>query len=354
MPKADIDRYVLISLRTLMIIGFIVGLLLAFKITVTYFLPIVIASVFSMILEPMTRALQKIRIPRVFATLIAMLIFMGIVVAVTVFGVSRAVTELTIFYKNIPTYSTLIYESLTRLIDLGKNIYLQLPPEALTILQQSIGTLFEKVTGLITTLTTGILNTLTSLPGIFIFTLITLISTFFITKDKAMIKAFLLRQFSERTQNKIISLKDDLFVALIGFVKAQLIFITVTFIESFIGLSIIGIQYAFMIALLVALVDILPVLGTGSIYVPWAIFSLLSGNYILGFSLLGLWVFIFIVRYMIEPKVYGHQLGIHPLLALISVFAGLKLIGVAGLILGPATVVILLSCQKAGILPRFK
>jgi sporulation integral membrane protein YtvI len=354
MQRAAIDGYVLISLRVLMAFGFIIGLYLAFKIAFIYFLPIIIASIFSMFMEPLVRNLEKIKVPRMIGTLIAMIVFLGTVITISIFAISRAVTELTIFYKKIPEYSVQIYESLSQLIEQGKTIYLQLPPEALTILQQSVGSIFEKITALITTLTTGILNTLTSLPGILIFTLITLIATFFITKDKAMIKTFVLRQFSETAQNKVIGLKDDLFVALIGFVKAQLIFITVTFLESFLGLSIIGVPYAFIIALMIAIVDILPVLGTGTIYVPWAIFSLLNGNYVLGFSLLGLWVFIFVVRYIIEPKVYGYQLGIHPLLALIAVFAGLKLFGVVGLILGPATVVILMSCQKAGILPKFK
>jgi sporulation integral membrane protein YtvI len=143
-------------------------------------------------------------------------------------------------------------------------------------------------------------------------------------------------------------------MALIGFLKAQSIILSVTFIESFIGLTFLGIDYAFTLAIIIAVFDILPVLGTGGIYVPWAVINLILGNYRLGVGLLLLYGIIVVVRYMIEPKVVGQQLGIHPLLTLMSMFAGLKLIGVAGLILGPTTVVALKAFQHAGIIPKFK
>jgi len=130
--------------------------------------------------------------------------------------------------------------------------------------------------------------------------------------------------------------------------------LSVTFIESFIGLTFIGVDYAFTLAIIIALLDILPVLGTGGIYVPWAIANFVMGNYRLGVALLVIYGIITVVRYMIEPKVVGQQLGIHPVLTLMSMFAGMKLIGAAGLILGPTTVVALKACQHAGILPKFK
>jgi sporulation integral membrane protein YtvI len=199
-----------------------------------------------------------------------------------------------------------------------------------------------------------LINTATTLPSKLVFLIITLISTFFITKDKYVIKEFIFRQLPETWGAKITTLKTDLFSALIGFLKAQLIILTITFVESFIGLSLIGVDYAFTLAIIIALVDILPVLGTGGIYVPWGIVNLALGNYGMAISLLVLYGVITVVRYMIEPKIVGKQLGIHPLATLISMFAGLKLIGVAGLILGPTTIVALKACQHAGILPKFK
>ena len=133
-----------------------------------------------------------------------------------------------------------------------------------------------------------------------------------------------------------------------------MILLSVTFLESYIGLTILGVKYALIFAIIIALVDILPILGTGSIYVPTAILNILWGNYKTAIFLLVLYGIIVTVRYMIEPKVVGAQLGIHPLVALASIFAGLQLVGVAGVILGPTIVVVIKACQHAKILPRFK
>jgi sporulation integral membrane protein YtvI len=202
--------------------------------------------------------------------------------------------------------------------------------------------------------TRSIINTLSALPKLAIFFLISIVATFFIAKDEEKIANAILHQLPLTMRQKFLSLKNNLFSALIGFLKAQLIILTITFIESLIGLNIIGVRYAFLISVFVSIVDILPVLGTGSVYVPWAIISILMGNTKMGISLLILYGIIVPVRYLVEPKIIGHQLGIHPLLTLMSMFVGIKLFGVGGVILGPTIVVIIKAFQNSGILPRFR
>lgn len=153
---------------------------------------------------------------------------------------------------------------------------------------------------------------------------------------------------------KLFNFKKNLLNALIGFLKAQLILLTITFTESLIGLNIIGIKYAFIISVFVALVDILPILGTGSVYVPWAIISIIAGKYRLGISLLVLYGIIVTIRYMIEPKIVGQQLGIHPLITLMSMYVGIRLMGAVGVLVGPTIAVTIKASQNTGILPRFK
>jgi sporulation integral membrane protein YtvI len=231
---------------------------------------------------------------------------------------------------------------------------LQLPPEVLNITQDVLKTVFEKLTTFLSSTTTFLIEIVTALPTTFIFFIITLIATFFLTKDKYIIRDFIFKQLPTTWGSKLTSLKTDLFMALFGFIKAEFIILSVTFTESFIGLSLIGVDYAFTLAIIIALFDILPVLGTGGIYVPWAIVHLIRGNYVTGIALLVLYGVITVVRYMIEPKIVGQQLGIHPVVTLMSMFAGMKLIGAAGLILGPTAVVALKACQHAGIIPKFK
>ncbi|MBQ9151486.1 MAG: AI-2E family transporter, partial [Clostridia bacterium] len=108
-----------------------------------------------------------------------------------------------------------------------------------------------------------------------------------------------------------------------------------TFCLSFIGLALLRVPYAFILALLLAVVDLLPLLGTGIILIPWALVCLLLGQVKLGIGLLVLYAVATLVRQILEPKLIGDGLGLHPLVSLLSMYAGLRLFGVWGMILAP-------------------
>ncbi|MDD3705455.1 MAG: sporulation integral membrane protein YtvI [Clostridiaceae bacterium] len=354
MLRPDLEKHLNIILKILIYVAIALIVFFAFKLIFMYFMPFIIALLLSMIIEPLVQFLQKLKIKRGFSVLLSILIFLGGFIAFSTFAITRIVYELIKLYNHLPKYYDGIYNFSASIVQQATDLYLQLPQEALNIMQQVLSTVFDKVTAFLSHTTTWLIDTVTVLPSTLIFILITLIATFFITKDKSLIKDFIFRQLPPTWGAKMTSLKTDLLVALVGFLKAQSIILSVTFIECFIGLTIIGVDYAFTLAIIIALVDILPVLGTGGIYVPWAITNLILGNYGLGISLLVLYAVITMVRYMIEPKVVGQQLGLHPIVTLMAMFAGLKLIGVAGLILGPTAAVCVKAFQSAGILPKFK
>ncbi|HYF75317.1 MAG TPA: sporulation integral membrane protein YtvI [Candidatus Nitrosocosmicus sp.] len=354
MLRPEIEKYLHIILRVLAYLTIALIALFALRLVFTFFMPFVTAFILSLILEPLVKFFQKFKLKRGFSVFLSIILFLGGFVTFSIFAVTRIVYEFIKLYDRLPNYYEDVYNFSAEIIQQVTDLYLQLPPEALNITQDVLRTVFEKVTAFLSHMTTVLIDTLTALPSTLIFLIITLIATFFLTKDKYMIRDFIFRQLPEIWGTKLTSLKSDLFGALIGFLKAQSIILSVTFIESFIGLTFIGVDYAFTLAIIIALVDILPVLGTGGIYVPWAITNFILGNYRMGIALLVLYGIITVVRYMIEPKIVGQQLGIHPVLTLMSMFAGLKLIGAAGLILGPTSVVAVKACQHAGILPKFK
>ena len=119
--------------------------------------------------------------------------------------------------------------------------------------------------------------------------------------------------------------------------------VSITFIELFVGFLILGIDYSFVLAILIAVLDILPVLGTAVVLAPWGIILLLMKNYFLGVGMLILLLIISIVRQIIEPKILGDSFGVHPLVSLITLYIGLKLFGVVGMVLLPMIVMIVLS-----------
>ncbi len=358
MQRNDIERYVMMFLKAALYIICIVLGFLFLRLSFAYFAPFIAAFVISLIIEPLVRLLQKLKLGRGLSTITAMILSLGSFIAVSIFAAVRLISELRNLYNSLPNIYEYLLDLATQYVQKATDLYLQLTPEATTIVQDLLNSSFGKMKGFLGQILSrtpqSTINFVTSLSGTLIFFIITMISTFFITKDKELIKSFFLRQFPLAWQNKMIILKKDLFHALIGFLKAQFIILSITCIESYIGLSIIGVQYAFLIALGIAFVDILPILGTGSIYVPWAIISFIGKDYRLGISLLVLYGVIVIVRYIVEPKVVGTQLGIHPVVALMSMFAGLRILGVIGIILGPTIVVTVKACQHAGILPKFK
>ena len=138
-----------------------------------------------------------------------------------------------------------------------------------------------------------------------------------------------------------------MFSALFGWIKAQLILMTITFTELNIGFLIMKVENSLLLSLLIAVVDALPILGTGTILIPWAIIKLISGDYRLGISLLLLYLIVIIVRQLIEPKIVGKQIGMYPLLTLFAMYTGLQAMGFAGMIVGPIIVLIIKSILES-------
>ncbi|KYD21795.1 hypothetical protein B4109_2120 [Geobacillus stearothermophilus] len=136
----------------------------------------------------------------------------------------------------------------------------------------------------------------------------------------------------------------------IGFIKAQFLLSLVTFFLALAGLLVLGIDYAALMALVIVIVDILPILGTGSVLVPWGIISMANGDNTLGVGLIVLFIVITVVRRIIEPKVFSTNLGISPLAALVSVYLGFQLLGFIGLFVGPVVVILIEALAKAGVI----
>lgn len=137
-------------------------------------------------------------------------------------------------------------------------------------------------------------------------------------------------------------------------IRAYLVIMFITFIELSIGFTILGLAHAILIGFLIAIFDILPVLGTGGIMIPWAIMTLFQRNFRMGFGLLIIYIFVTIIRNIVEPKIVGRQLGIHPVITLMSMFVGANLLGIIGLFGFPITISLLKHLNDTGVIKIFK
>lgn len=174
-----------------------------------------------------------------------------------------------------------------------------------------------------------------SLPELFVFLTVALISGFFFASGSVDLAA-LGRVLPDGAARIYEDIRSRLLTALSGWCRAYLLIMGLTFLELFVGLSVLSVNYSFLIAFAVALVDILPVFGAGTVLVPWAVLMLLTGDRVMGVGLLVLWAVISVIRQFAEPRIVGKALGISPVLTLLSMYAGLRLFGIGGMIAAPA------------------
>lgn len=212
---------------------------------------------------------------------------------------------------------------------------------ALTGLQES---LVEISTGVLTSLA----GASTKIPLWMISFIFTILSSLFISMDYDHVMDFIRRQIPEKKRMFLLDVKNYLGKTVVSYLKAYLILMCITFTELSVGFLALRIENPFRIAAITALCDVLPILGTGTVVIPWAIISLLQHRYYLALGLILLYLIVTAVRQFIEPKVIGDQLGIPPIVAIICIYLGFVWFGVWGAILIPVLMNIVFSLQKAG------
>lgn len=230
-----------------------------------------------------------------------------------------------------------------------------------TELPEQIGGLSEKINlSWIATPITGVLSTATRIPSIIISIVVTIVLACFMTADYDLIVRFVYCQFPKEKRKDLTRAKQLLKMNLGKMAKAYALIMLVTFTEVLIGLTIlkmIGLfnsSYITVIAVVTAIVDVIPVLGTGTIVLPWAAYSFITGNIGMGIGLLVLYATVTVIRQIVEPKLVAGQLGLPPFVTLIAMYLGLKIIGVLGVFILPIIAIMLKLLNDEGIIELWK
>ncbi len=326
-----------IAIFAIVVISVTIGVFLLFKLAF-FLLPFLIAFGLSSLMEPLIKLLdKKLRISRRVSAPIIVVLLLASIVALVVFGVLRTIDEIKTLITLAPAFFSNLYVRINDLMIEGSEYIEWLPTEITNSLGSVLSNLSNTVTNFGKAVVKGAFVTAISLPEAIIFTIITTLATYFLAKDREKISSVLMNQLPESWISRVLKIKKDLFVAIFGYIKAALIIMAITFTELLIGLSIIGVEYPLLLAFLIAIIDALPVLGTGGILIPWSLYSFVIGDIRMGISLIVLYLVVLVIRQIVEPKVVGQQIGVYPLLTLLAMYIGLKIIGFAGLILGPIT-----------------
>ena len=307
--------------------------------------PFVVAVVVTMMLQSSIKKWAKrFRIKRKAVSVAAVLLVYIALGFLVVFLGYALYKQLITFLSILPEYVGNFSDVVNNLIEKAQRLFGHLPDGFTNIFEEvpstAVQTFAETVTNLITQLAGSIAK---GIPGFLISLAVTVVASAYFAKDYDDMVGWMTQNVPIKYLKKLSSAKVRVFKGLGSMLKGYGLIMVITFVEVFLGLSIIGNEYALIIAVVTALVDILPVLGSGTVLLPWAVFSILTGDYKKAIGLVVIHLVITAVRNIAEPKIIGDKVGVHPLLMLAAVFLGLKIFGVAGIILLPVTVVIIKS-----------
>lgn len=333
-------------------------------ITIKYGLGLITPFIFAFLIAyflktPARFIARKTKLPYKLVALLLVLVFYGTVgILISMVGI-KLITSATEIVSAFPGIYTNEIDPLLRSIfgDIEQLIF-KMDSELIAtfneMFSQFVQSLGELVTDLSVTMVGALSGFATSLPGLLIKILLMIISTFFIAGDYDALTGFVSRQLSDKGKTLMVSIKEYVIGTLFVCIRSYALIMSITFVELSIGLTILGIEKAILIAVCIAIFDILPVLGTGGIMIPWVIIAAIQGNYSLAIGLLVVYVVITIVRNILEPKIVGSQIGLHPVVTLISIFVGAQLFGAIGLFGFPITLSLLRHLNDTGAIKLYK
>lgn len=231
-------------------------------------------------------------------------------------------------------------------------------PDAASAISQVITNGINYISDVIKNISISVVQIVTRLisnfPLYLISVIFTIVLSVFISVEYNNITAFIKRQLPDKFNSTFTEAKTFLTGTLWKMIKSYMIILFITFIELLIGLNMLDVTYALPLAAIIAVLDIMPIIGTGGIIIPWAIVELILNNYRMGGGLLILYVTVTVVRNIVEPRIVGHQIGLHPIITITAMYAGLRLFGFAGFIIAPVVAILVKYLNDTGKIHLFK
>ena len=319
-------------------------------------LPFIIAFAVSALLRPVYLRLAaklhlKGKVWPVILVVLFYLLLIGVVMALLV-GLMASVID---WGRSLPdmfneTFSPWLTSVITDLMHLAARF----DPDSALMVEQLLPDTLSSMGGAIMDFSVSIVSWAsgvgTKLPGALLAVVICVIATAFTAVDYDTIWSTLLSALPPKTRHVANQIQFAFKNIAFKFLRAYLLILLITFCEVSVGLLIVGFENAFFIAALIALFDILPIVGSGMILLPWTIFKFIQGHVAKGIGLAIVYVVVVVVRQVIEPRIVSKNMGLHPLVTLFCMWVGLKTMGGVGLFALPLFVITLKDLKESGVL----
>lgn len=334
--KATKNRYRLLGL-ILLSIG---GLWLLGTYALPLLLPFLLGLAVAWMAEPLARVLSaQGRLPRAAATGLAITGVYLLLIGLVYLLIRLALGELDTLFRQLPAAVDGLDQVAGQIQSWLNRLARRAPERLRPGLEASISQLFSNGAALAEGAAAQIWDIasrlLLSLPDVFVFLGTAVASSFLISARLPRLRPWLLKRLPEPWAKRVVPALQNLRVNLGGWLRAQCKLMVLTFVALTLGFMVLRIPHAPLLGALIALVDALPMLGTGTVLVPWGILAMLQGDTALGFGLIAMYVFTALTRSVLEPRMLGRQLGLNPLITLAALYVGYQLWGILGMILAP-------------------
>lgn len=303
-----------------------------------FFLPFVIGWVIAMIANPLVKFLEsKVKLVRRHSSVIIIVAVLALIISLGYFVISRLWIQAVSLSRELPELYDMAATEAQEISERFEVLF-QVLPDSMQIEWQkitgSIGEFFSLIVQKAASPTVEVAGSVAKgIPSALVNVVVTILSSYFFIADREKLLAFGRRYFPEEVSRYYQYLKDDVKRLVGGYFLAQFKIMFVMAALLLVGFLVMGVRYAFLLAILVAVLDFLPLFGTGTVLIPWALFKLLAGEYALAAGLGLLYVLGQVVRQVIQPKIVGDSMGVSPLLTLVFLYLGFKLQGISGMIL---------------------
>lgn len=332
---------------------------LAIRYALVWLLPFLLALALAAAVEPLIALLRrKMHLKRGFLAAVLTLAVVGLVVTLLLWLLSQLWRQSIDFLQRLPQLLAGAPQLLEQISQRLDTFCAGCPASMRQWVEDFFSTLSDQFSQAAGQLSGVLLRFLTSLAGALpqaaLFCGTTVLAIFFTASSFPQLKAFLLRQLSQERLAGARAVKGSVVGALVKWLRAQLLLISITFFQLLAGFLLLRQPYALLLAVLIALIDALPVFGTGTVLLPWAVVCFLAGGMPKGIALTALYTLIFLVRSIMEPKLMASQAGLSPLVALLAMYVGFCAMGVGGMILFPLLLLLVKQLHDSGVIAWWK
>ena len=323
------------------------------------FMPFIIGWFLALLANPLVRFFEeKIKIRRkAGSALVIVSVIAGICFLIYVIG-NRLVKEFLGFLRIMPDMWHDMEVEFVGFTQKWSKVIDSLPKEVVEKaegLGETIGNEVSVIVGELSVPTADALGRFAgNIPGIFIAVIMCLLSAYFFVAEKDYVFYIFKKIMPSSWAKKCLLLKQTTIDVIVGYLKAQFKIEIWVYLIIAAGLMFLKVRYGYLIAIPIALLDILPVFGTGTVLVPWTIFKLLTGDYMYALGLLIIWGVSQLIRQIIQPKMIGDSMGMPPIPTLILLYVGYKFAGVVGMIVSVPLGILVLAMNDAGFFDNSK